>query len=790
MRTLRYAVRQLAATPGFTAVAILIVAIGIGASTAMFSTVHAVVLKPLSLPEADRLVAVYETNLERNVPSFSVSVPNYVDFKARATSFTAMAAVTWRAMNLTGGGEPQLIQVRTVTANFLRTLGVPMAQGRDFAAEEDRPNGPKVAVISNGFWRRHFGGRPDVVGQTLRLDGDAYAVVGVTAAGLPLPGDIEIAVPMQADAAQERRLNKELDVFARLAPGVSIETADRELQAIAAQIAPSLPAGERGWRTRLVPLADDIVGDGLRRTLLVLLGAVGLLLLVACANLSNLLLVRASARGFELAVRRALGESRGRAIAQLLVESLVVTAIGGALGIVLASWSVEALRTLPIARMTEIAVDPRVVAVAIAATVMSGILAGVGPAVRASHVAPQEALQSQAVRLAPRSRLRDGMIVAQLGLSLTLLVGAALVARSFWSLLSVDPGFSVDHVVTMAMRPSMEAEPFYEAVGERVRALPGVESAGFISTLPLGPGGNTSNSIVAAGSSRRGAEQSIQSSWRLVDGGYFKAMRIPLLRGRTFDGLATDEAVRSIVLSNSLARALFGDDDPVGREVDPGAHNRPLRVIGVVGDVRSGRLATDPRPAFYWSFHRFTYGPMRLVVKSHLPTEQIIAAVRREVRAVDTAAPIFQVATLEAVRADSLGEERLLLQMLWAFAGTALLLAALGTYGVVAFAVQQRTREFGIRMAIGADASRVRRLVLAQAARLVAFGSAVGLVGALATGRLVETLLFGVTPFDIVSYLAAVVALSFAVLVAAWWPARRAARVNPLVALAATNGRV
>ncbi len=717
------------------------------------------------------------------MPFFSVSVPNYVDFKARATSFAAMAAVTWHAMNLTGSGEPRLIQVRMVTANFLDTLGVRMAQGRDFAAEEDRPNGPKVAVISDGFWRRHFGGRSDVVGQTLRLDGDAYAVIGVTAAGLPLPGDIEIAVPMQADVAKEDRLNHELDVFARLAPGVSIDAADRELQAIAAQIAPSMPAGERGWRTRLVPLVEDIVGESLRRTLLVLLGAVGLLLLVACANLSNLLLVRATARGFDLAVRRALGESRGRAIAQLLVESLVVTVLGGALGIVLASWSVEALRTLPIPRMAEIDIDPRVLAVAIAATLISGILAGVGPAIRASHVAPQEALQSQTVRLAPRSRLRDGMIVAQLGLSLTLLVGAALVARSFWSLLRVDPGFSVDHAVTLAMRPSMEAEPFYEAVGARVRALPGVESAGFISTLPLGPGGNTSNNVFAAGPSRLAAGESIQASWRLVDGGYFKAMRIPLLRGRTFDGLAPDEARRSIVLSASLAKALFGNDDPVGREVDPGGHNRLLRVIGVVGNVRSGRLAVDPLPAFYWSFHRFTYGPMRLVVKSQLPTEQIIAAVRREVRAVDPGAPLFQVWTLEEVRAESLSEERLLLAMLWAFAGVALLLAALGTYGVVAFSVQQRTREFGIRLAIGADASRVRALVLRQAAGLVAAGGVLGLAGALLAGRVVETLLFGVTPFDVGSYVAATAALALAVLAAAWWPARRASRVSPLVAL-------
>ena len=789
MRILRYALRQLRVTPGFTAIAVLIPAIGIGASTAMFSTVHAVVLKPLSVPEPERLVTIYETNLERNVPFFSVSVPNYVDFKARATSFTAMAAVTWRAMNLTGRGDPQLVQVRMVTANFLDTLGVRMAQGRNFTADEDRPKGPKVAVISDGFWRRHFGGQPDVVGQTLQLDGDAYTIVGVTAVGLPLPGDIEVAMPMQADVATEDRLNHELDVFARLAPGVSIEAADRELQAIAAQIAQSMPAGERGWRTRLVPLVEDIVGESLRRTLLVLLGAVGLLLLVACANLSNLLLVRATGRGFELAVRRALGESRGRAIAHLLIESLVVTALGGALGILLASWSVEALRTLPIPRMAEIAVDPRVLAVAIAATLIAGILAGVGPAVRASQVAPQATLQSQAVRLAARSRLRDGLIVAQLGLSLTLLVGAALVARSFWGLLSVDPGFSVDDAVTMAMRPSMEAAPFYEAVGARVRALPGVESAGFITTLPLGPGGNTSNNVFASGPSRLAAGQSIQASWRLVDGGYFDAMRIPLLRGRTFDGLAPDEARRSIVFSASLARALFGDDDPVGREVDPGGNNRLLRVIGVVGDVRSRRLTADPLPAFYWSFHRFTYGPMRLVVKSPLPTEQIVAAVRREVRAVDAAAPIFQVWTLDEVRAESLSEERLLLAMLWAFAGVALLLAGLGTYGVVAFAVQQRTREFGIRLAVGAEGKHIWRLVLAQAVRLTAVGAAIGLAGALAASRLFANLLFGVTPFDVTSYAVATLALAAAVFLAAWLPARRAARVSPLVALTTASGR-
>jgi putative ABC transport system permease protein len=784
MRTLRYAVRQLAATPGFTAVAVLIVAVGIGAATAMFSTVHAVVLRPLALPHAERLVAVYETNLERNVPIFSVSVPNYVDFKARATSFESMAAMTWQAMNLTGAGDPQLIQVRRVTADFFGTLGVPVGQGRDFRAADDRPGGPRVAIVSEGFWRRHFGGRADAVGQAVRLDGEAYTVIGVAATGRPPLEDLEIAVPMQADVTRESRTNHELDVVARVKPGVSIAAADRELHAIAAQLARTeLPAAERGWRTRLVPLAEDLVGDSLRRTLVVLLGAVGLLLLVACANLSNLLLVRASARSFELAVRKALGESRAHAVGQLVVESVVVTAAGGALGVLLAAWSVDALRTLPIARVSEIAIDPVVLGVAVLATLVSGVAAGVGPAWRATQVSPQQALQANAVRLAPRSRLRDGLIVAQLALSLTLLVGAALVARSFWGLLRVDPGFSTDRIVTLATRPSVEARPFYEELGARVRALPGVEAAGLISTLPLGPGGNTSLNVFASGPSRLGAGQSIQASWRLVDGGYFETMGIPVLRGTTFDGLAPEEARRGIVLSASLARALYGTVDVVGRDVDPGGGGRRARVIGVVGDVRHRRLAVDPRPAFYWSFQRFTYGPMRIVVRSGEATGPVVAAVRREVRALDPGAPIFQVSTLAAVRAESLREERLLLWMLWAFAGTALLLAALGTYGVVAYSVQQRTRELGIRMAVGADAGAVRRLVLGQALRLVAIGGAVGLAGAVAAGGLVESLLFGVTARDWPSFATAIAALSVAALAAAWWPARRASRLNPVAAI-------
>jgi putative ABC transport system permease protein len=782
MRTLRYAVRQLLATPGFTAIAVVIVAVGIGATTAMFSTVDAVLLRPLALPEPDRLVAVYETNPERDLPAFAISVPNYVDFKARAADVLDLAAVYWRAMNLTGGGEPEMIQVRAMTANFLPTFGVTFALGRGFTEAEDRPGGAKVAVLSHGFWQRHFGGRRDIVGTGVRLDGDTYTVVGVTAPGLPLPGDIEIAIPAQFDVASESRMDHGLEGFGRLEPGVTLQEADQRLHAIAAEIAQQNPAAERGWRARIVPLREDLVGERLRRTLGVLLGAVGLLLLVACANLSNLLLVRASARGFELAVRRALGETRGRAIAQLLVESVLVTTIGGVLGIVVAAWSVDAIRTLPIERAAEIAVDLRVVGVALAATIVSGVLAGVGPAVRASRVAPQDALQAQGTRIASRSRFRDAMVVAQLALSLTLLVGAVLVARSFWRLLQVDPGFTTDRVVTLAMRPSIDAQAFYAQVGDRVRGLPGIDAAGLISSLPLGPG--TTLNVFAKGPSRLAEGQSIQSAWRLVDGGYFAAMQIPLLRGRGFDGLAPEEAARAVVLSSRLARTLWGDADPIGKQIDPGGGGRLLTVIGVVGDVRNRSLATEGTPAFYWSFHRFVYGPMRLAVRSGRDTADVVAAVRREVRAVDPGAPIFQVRTMAEVRAESLSEERLLLGILWAFTGVALLLAALGTYGVVAFAVQQRTREFGIRVAMGAQAGHVGRLVLQQAAVLTGLGAAVGLAGAWLGSGLVGTLLFGVERFDVASYATATGVLGAVALLAAALPARRAARVNPVRALA------
>jgi putative ABC transport system permease protein len=787
MNELRIALRQLLKNPGFTAVAVLTLALGIGATTAIFSTVNALVLRPPELPEPERLMVVYESNLSRNVASFSSSYPNYIDWRDRSRSWESLAAVGGRAMNLTGGGEPEFVNVIAMTANFLPTLGHTPMLGRAFLEEEDRPGRNHVVIISHGFWQRRFGGAPDVLGQPLVLNGTSHSIVGVTAANAFFPGPMEIAIPLGVDPATERRLDHGLDVFGRLKRGVTPEQADSELKAIAAQIWAEHPGLDRGWSTRLVPLARDLLAPELRTGLFVLLGAVGLLLLIACANFSNLLLIRASARAHELAIRAALGAGRARVIRQLLTESLLVTLLGGGLGVLLSLWAVEILRSLELPRATEISVDARVLGAACLLTLLTGLVAGIGPAWKASQSLPQEALKDRAPRTGNHSRLRDSMVVAQLAISLTLLIGSTMLLRSFWQLQRVNPGFTSERVLSVSMRPTdnERAAQFYERVTGRIATLPAVAGVGLISSLPL-TDGNTSNNLFPVGPSPLPEGESIQSSWRLVDGGYFGAMQIPLVRGRTFAGLAPEQAGQSVVLSASLARMLFGDEDPVGREIESGqAGGRRLTVIGVVGDVRSERLNTRAGPAFYLSMHRFIYGPMRMVVRTTGETEPLAASIRGVVKAVDPSVPVFRVQTMEEFRDQSLSRERILTGLLSAFAGIALFLAALGTYGVIAFSVQQRTREIGIRMAIGAQKGNVVRLVIGQGARLIALGLVLGLAGAFASAKLLATLLYETGTTDPLSYGVAIVALALVALAACAMPASRASKVDPMAALRA-----
>jgi putative ABC transport system permease protein len=785
MNDLRVAFRRLAKSPSFTAVAVLIVALGIGAATAMFSTVNAVVLRPVALPESDRLAVIYETNLPRNIPRFTVSYPNYRDWCDRSRSWTSLAAIGWQAMNLTGSEEPELVNVRPMTPNFLPTLGLTLSLGRGFLDEEGRPGSNHVAIITHEFWQRHLGGRADVINQSLRLDGSSYAIVGVLPAGAFFPGDLKIAIPLVPQPQNDRRYEHDLEVYGRLKPDVTLDQAEAEMKAIATQLYSEFPDVDRSWRTGIAPLSREIVGPELRTALYVLLGAVALVLLIACANLSNLQLVRACARTNELAIRTALGAGRAEIVRQIVTESLVVTLAGGMIGVLASLWAIDLMHSLPLPRAAEISVDLRVLAVSLAATVLAGVFAGLGPALRSAQARPQDALKSHGPRSGSRSRLRDSLVVAQLGISLTLLVGATLLSRSFLHLLQVHPGFNPENVLTVSLNPgnNERAVSFYERAAKRIAALPGVSNVGLINLLPLA-GGNNMNPIFPVGPSPLPVGEPISASWRLVDGGYFSTMQIPLLHGRTLAGLPPDKARTSVVLSASFATMLFGDADPIGRQIDNlQIGGDRLTVVGVVADVRGESLGTIPGPTLYWSMYKFLYGPMHLVVRIDAHTSLSFPAIRAAIKEIDPTVPVFDIRTLEELRNASLGKQRFILTLLSGFTGVALLLCTLGTYGIVAFTVQRRAQEIGVRIAIGAQAGDILRLVLGQGFRLVAMGTVLGLAGALASAHFLSSMLYEIGPIDPWSYLFATAILALAAFSASLLPARRATQVNPIVAL-------
>lgn len=778
---LRYALRSLTKSPGYTAIAILIVALGIAASTTMFSIVDTLVLRPLPLPEPERLVTAYETNLSRNLPHFSVSVPNYYDWKNRSQSWKSLAAVDTSARNLTGDLEPQLVQVHTTTANYLSTLGIKTVLGRDFLESEDQPGRNQVAIITAPFWQRWFGGEADVVGRALKLDNTTYTIIGVTPPGALFPGDhVEIMIPLGAEIALMERGDRMLTVYGRLKRGITLEQADAEMKVLASQIWAEHPDLDRGWSNELAPLSHEIISSSLRQGLYVLLGAVVLLLLIACANLSNLMLVRATTRTQELAIRTALGASRWHIIRQLVTESLVVAGAGGVAGSVLMLWAVDAVHSLPLPRAGEISADFRMLAVACLTTLLTGVVAGIGPALKVSRSRHQIALKSRGTLSGQRSRLRDSMVVAQLALSLTLLVGSALLGRSFWRLLQVNPGFTSEQALTLSLRPQGNAVQFYDAVDRAISSLPQVAATGSISLLPLTSGG-TENNIAPIGPAEIPPDQTVQATWRLIHGDYFSAMQIPLLQGRDFRGLAPAEARSSMIISASLARMLWGNADPIGRKIK--RLNALFTVIGVVGDVRSETLGANSRPAFYMSIHRFTNGPQTLVVRSQGELAPLAAAIRQTIHQIDPTVPIFRFLPLADIRAASLQQERLLIGLLGGFAAVALLLATLGTYGVTAFTVQQRTAEIGIRIAVGAQPGNVLRLLLGQSARLAAIGLGLGLLGAFIVSRTLSSLLYATPTYDPTSYVLASVVLALAAFLACWLPALRATKIDPIMAL-------
>jgi putative ABC transport system permease protein len=794
---LRYGARMLLKSPGFTLVAVITLALGIGANAAIFSVINSVLLRPLAYPQPERLVWIWGTNPSADIKQEGASLPDFADWKAQGRSFASMGGFTNFSPILTEAGEPERLPGALVTDGFFTTLGVSPQLGRAFTPDEDRPDNRRVAVLGHGLWQRRFGGDPGIVGRKITLNGNPYLVVGVMPPGFkhPLPGmraPVEVWTPLGIDPATMGRRSDFLGVVARLKPDVAIGQARSEMNALMRRLEGQYPDTNRGWGVVLLPLLERFVGD-MRPTLYLLLAAVGFLLLIACANVANLLLARATARQREVAIRSALGAGRGRIVRQLLTESALLSALGGAVGLLMAKWGMDALISMSptsLPRLGEVAFDWRVLGVAFGVALVTGLLFGLLPALQASSPLLNEALKEggRGADAARGKRLRSAIVVAEVALALVLSVGAGLMLRSFARLQNVNPGFNPENVLTASLslpRAKYEEGPrvaaFYRRLLDEVAALPGVESAGLVDALPLA--GGSYLSFVIEG--RPAADRTPDAEHRVVSPGYFKAMGIPLIRGRLLSEQDQAQTPFATVISETMARRYWPNEDPLGKRINlDDSKTAPWRtIVGIVGDVRNEGLNAEPNPQMYVSFAQTPRHGMSLVVRGAGDPTGLIAGVRRKVAALDRDQPLYNVRTLKQALAESLARERFGLMLIVTFAGLALLLAAVGVYGVLAYSVTQRTREIGVRLALGASRRDVLRLIAGQGMKLVLAGVGVGLLAAFALTRLMTRLLYGITATDPLAFIVVSVLLVVVALVACWIPARRATKIDPMVAL-------
>ena len=795
---LRYALRNLRNSPGFTAVAVTALALGMGANTALFSLVYSVLLRPLPFPEAGRLVAVWEDHQKRGGPEREWTNPaDFYDWADRSHSLEAMFALDGWGPTLTGEGEPERIAAARVTQGIFATLRVAPQQGRPFTAEEDQPGGDRVILLSQGLWKRRFGGQASLVGRrTIRLNDNPFLVVGILPEGfkVPMVPDAEAITPMQARRAG--RGNAYIRVVARLKEDTTRELAQAEMNQIAAGIGREHPDTNGDVGIVLVGLQEQLAGPA-RPALLVLMGAVGLVLLMACANVANLLLARASARRKEIAVRIALGAARGRLVRQLLTESILLSVAGGLGGLFLAVWGVAALKTgLPegFAQQFSFALDRWVLGFTAVLSVLSGMIFGIAPALQASRPDVSEQLKEggrSAAGGAGHVRMRHALTAVEVGLSLMLLVGAGLLLKSFASLVSQNPGFDVKNVVKLDLflPPAKVPDPaqaaqFYERLVERVRALPGVAAAGVTTSTPFA-GSNTDTGFRIEGRPEPPPGDRMVAWYRQVSSDYLRAMGIPLVRGRTFDSRDTAQAPRVVMINESLARRYWPGENPVGKRLGNGGPDGTgwREIIGVVGNVKHFGLESEEPPAMYLPMTQEPSLGMTLVARAKGDPDSIIPSLRQAVWSLDRDLAPAGIGTMEQEIRGSLADRRLTLLLIGLFATLALVLAVVGVYGVTAYSVSQRTHEIGVRMALGAQRGHVLKLVLRQGLLLTGAGVVPGVFGALALTRVMKGLLFGISPTDPATF-AWVVTLLFAVSAAACYvPARRATKVDPISVL-------
>jgi len=805
LKDFRYGVRSLLQRPGFAAVAILTLALGIGANTAIFSVVNAVLLRPLPFADPDRLVMYWEDASFAGFPRNTPAAANYVDIKTQNQVFEGMAAANRRSFNLTGDGEPEKVETYAVTADFFPLMGVQPALGRAILPEEDKPGANRVVMLSNGLWQKRYGGDANIVGRQLLLSGEKYTVVGVMPAGFQfLDSKVGLYVPI-AFTAQDlaSRGRHYLEVVARLKPGVTVAQADAEVKTIHQRLARDFPEQAGRISGFVLPLREQLTGD-IRRPLLVLSVAVGFVLLIACANIANLLLSRAASRRREMAVRAALGASRFRIVRQLLIEGLLLSAVGAVCGLLIATWSFAFLqRLIPdgLALSSKLGLDPKVLAFTLLVTLLTTVLFGLVPAFQISKIDLNLALKQGGGRSglnAGGNRLRSAMVVTEVALALVLLVGAGLLIQTFIKLRDQYSSLQGESVLTLRTVLPRNKYPdhaqriaFYNQALDRVKALPGVVSAGYSTSVPLAEKGGTSGFLIegrAIEQATAGGE-AYDANHRQVSTDYLKTMGIPLRRGRSFTEGDNDQAIKVAIINETMARQFWPGEDALGKRftMDDPAKGLWITVVGVAGDVRQMGIDEPVKAEMYFPYQQDNdsafYAPRDLVIRSSGDPLNLVAAASKEIHQIDPNQPISNVRTM----ADVLGEETksrsLGMTLLTIFAGLALLLATLGIYGVLAYFVVQHTQEIGVRMALGAQRGNILALVLKKGMTLTLLGVVIGLAIAFALTRLMASLLYGVGASDPLTFAGIALLLTTVAFFACYLPARRAAKVDPLVAL-------
>ena len=801
LKDIRYAARMLLQKPGFTVIAVIALALGIGANTAIFSVVNGVLLRPLPYRNPDRLVHVHR--MQAPIERGPISRPDFFEWQDKQEVFSDIGAYHFQVLNLTGKDQAERLVGARVTGNFFSLFDVPPASGRFFTQSEDQPGSDRVAVIGFGLWQRRFGGDPGLIGQQISMNGNAYTVLGVAPANFMFPRRIEVWTPAILSEQKSERGSNYLKIIARLKDGVTESQAEVQMNQICAALAQQYPANDTNLTVKVVPLLEEQVRN-LRSLLLILLGAVGFVLLIACANVANLSLARASARTREFAIRTALGANRWRIVRQLLTESSMLALIGGALGILLSILGVRLLVKLAPAnlpRLAEVSIDGSVLGFTLGVSLLTGIIFGLAPALQVSRPDLNKSLKEGSRGSSDglhRGLLRRGLVVSEIALSLVLLVSAGLLIGSITRLTQVSPGFDPQHSlaadVSFPLSPTstnrkstsseaQQASNFLVQAQQKISALPGVQAVGAINDLPVAGNSSVNGGFSIEGKPPFNPGEEPVAEFRLATPDYFKAIGIPIIRGRSLTEADSSRTPENVLINETFARLYFADEDPIGKRVKA-LDDEPHEIVGVVGDARQWGLDRDASAEIYFSFAKISLGQeASIVVRAEGDPAPIAGSVRAAIAEVTRDAPVTRVRTMMHVVADSTAQRRFNMILMTIFAGVALVMASIGLYGVISYSVGQRTHEIGIRMALGASRASVLSLVLRNGLTLALVGVVVGVGAALGLTRLMASLLYGVSPTDPVTFTLIALTLLGVALVACFIPARRATRVDPMVAL-------